>query len=219
MSLDASADAAPSLRRSLPIVGVGVRREPGGSPSPWPGSALYGVMTVLTAWAIGKVTREQIQPAVEAGEVTSGQLWTIFGWVAGVVVINVVGVVDPPHRGRLHDVQRRGRLPARGHPPVPPAARCRGTTGTRRASCCPTRTPTSRRPGTSSRRCPWRIGVIIMLVAGIVQMVLVDPVMAIIGLTVFPALFLANMVFQRAMSPRVARAQQLRAEVSEVAHE
>ena len=66
---------------------------------------------------------------------------------------------------------------------------------------------------------PMAIGVIIMLVAGIVQMVLVDPVMAIIGLTVFPALFLANMVFQRAMSPRVSRAQQLRAEVSEVAHE
>jgi ABC-type multidrug transport system fused ATPase/permease subunit len=58
-----------------------------------------------------------------------------------------------------------------------------------------------------------------MLVAGIVQMVLVDPVMALIGLTVFPALFVANLVFQRAMSPRVSLAQQLRAEVSEVAHE
>jgi ABC-type multidrug transport system fused ATPase/permease subunit len=66
---------------------------------------------------------------------------------------------------------------------------------------------------------PMAIGVVVMLVAGIVQMVLVDPVMAVIGLTVFPLLFLANMVFQRAMSPRIARAQQLRAEVSEVAHE
>jgi ABC-type multidrug transport system fused ATPase/permease subunit len=63
------------------------------------------------------------------------------------------------------------------------------------------------------------LGVLIMLVAGLVQMVLVDPVMAIIGLCTFPALFLANMVFQRFMSPRVTRAQQLRAEVSEVAHE
>ena len=63
------------------------------------------------------------------------------------------------------------------------------------------------------------LGVIIMLVAGVVQMVLVDVVMAVIGLTVFPLLFLANMVFQRHMSPRVTRAQQLRAEVSEVAHE
>ena len=50
-------------------------------------------------------------------------------------------------------------------------------------------------------------------------MLLVDPVLALVGLLVFPALFLANMVFQRAMSPRVTRAQQLRAEVSEVAHE
>jgi ATP-binding cassette subfamily B protein len=66
---------------------------------------------------------------------------------------------------------------------------------------------------------PMALGVLVMLVAGIVQMVLVDPVMAVIGLTVFPALFLANLVFQRSMSPRVSRAQQLRAEVSEVAHE
>ena len=32
-------------------------------------------------------------------------------------------------------------------------------------------------------------------------------------------LFLANVAFQRAMSPKVTRAQQLRADVSEVAHE
>ena len=40
-----------------------------------------------------------------------------------------------------------------------------------------------------------------------------------IGSTVFPMLFVANVAFQRAMSPRVTRAQQLRADVSEVAHE
>ena len=88
-----SVDAAPSLRRSLGIVGVGIRREPRWFALAVAGSALYGVMTVLTAWAIGKVTREQIQPAVQAGTVTADQLWAIFGWVAGVVMVNVVGVV------------------------------------------------------------------------------------------------------------------------------
>jgi ABC-type multidrug transport system fused ATPase/permease subunit len=63
------------------------------------------------------------------------------------------------------------------------------------------------------------VGVIIMLVVGAVEMFLVDPVLAAVGLTVFPALFLANLAFQRRMSPRVTAAQQLRAEVSEVAHE
>ena len=66
---------------------------------------------------------------------------------------------------------------------------------------------------------PMALGVVVMLVFGIVQMVIVDPWLALVGLTVFPMLFLANVAFQRAMSPRVTRAQQLRADVSEVAHE
>ena len=86
-------DAAPSLRRALRIVWVGVRREPRWFAFAVAGSTVYGVMTVLTAWAIGKVTREQVQPAVEAGHATAHQLWATFGWVAGVVCLNVVGVV------------------------------------------------------------------------------------------------------------------------------
>ena len=67
-----SVDAAPSLRRSLGIVGVGIRREPRWFALAVAGSALYGVMTVPTAWAIGKVTREHVPPAV-AGRHVDGR--------------------------------------------------------------------------------------------------------------------------------------------------
>src|SRR5690606_8166759 len=66
---------------------------------------------------------------------------------------------------------------------------------------------------------PMAIGVIVMLVIGGAQMISVDPFLALIGFLVFPGLFAANLVFQRFMSPRITRAQQLRAEVAEVAHE
>ncbi|MDQ6714922.1 MAG: ABC transporter ATP-binding protein/permease, partial [Actinomycetota bacterium] len=66
---------------------------------------------------------------------------------------------------------------------------------------------------------PMAFGVVVMLVFGAVQMFLVDPFLAAIGMTVFPGLLVANLAFQRAMSPKVTRVQQLRAEVSEVAHE
>jgi ATP-binding cassette, subfamily B, bacterial len=66
---------------------------------------------------------------------------------------------------------------------------------------------------------PMALGVIVMLVVATVQMFLVDPVLAAIGMLVFPMLFLANLAFQRRMSPLVTKSQQLRAEVSEVAHE
>ena len=218
MSLDAPADAAPSLKRSLQIVWVGVRREPRWFAFAVAGSALYGVMTVLTAWAIGKVTREQVQPAVAAGHATAAQLWTIFGWIAGVVVINVVGVVirriaagytmyNVAAGFRRQVTRQYLRLPLAWHHRHPSGQLLSNANADVEATW------------NVFAPLPMAIGVVIMLVAGIVQMVLVDPVMAIIGLTVFPALFLANMVFQRAMSPRVSRAQQLRAEVSEVAHE
>ncbi len=213
-----SVDAAPSLRRSLGIVAVGIRRQPRWFALAVAGSALYGVMTVLTAAAIGKVTREQIQPAVAAGSVSHGQLLAIFGWVAGVVLLNVVGVVIRRiaagftmynvAAGYRREVTRQYlRLPLSWHHRHPSGQLLSNANADVEATW------------NVFAPLPMALGVIIMLVAGVVQMVLVDPVMAIIGLTVFPALFLANLVFQRAMSPRVSRAQQLRAEVSEVAHE
>ncbi|MDU0315750.1 ABC transporter ATP-binding protein [Phycicoccus sp. M110.8] len=211
-------DAAPSLRRALRIVGVGVRREPRWFAFAVAGSTLYGVMTVLTAWAIGKVTREQVQPAVEAGHATAHQLWATFGWVAGVVCLNVVGVVirriaagytmyNVAAQFRREVTRQYLRLPLSWHHRHPSGQLLSNANADVEATW------------NVFAPLPMALGVIVMLIAGIVQMVLVDPVMAIIGLTVFPALFLANMVFQRAMSPRIARAQQLRAEVSEVAHE
>ncbi|MDR6865167.1 ABC transporter ATP-binding protein [Phycicoccus sp. 3266] len=211
-------DAAPSLRRALRIVWVGVRREPRWFAFAVAGSTVYGVMTVLTAWAIGKVTREQVQPAVEAGHATAHQLWATFGWVAGVVCLNVVGVVirriaagytmyNVAAQFRREVTRQYLRLPLSWHHRHPSGQLLSNANADVEATW------------NVFAPLPMALGVIVMLIAGIVQMVLVDPVMAIIGLTVFPALFLANMVFQRAMSPRIARAQQLRAEVSEVAHE
>lgn len=213
-----SAAAAPTLRRSLAIVGIGVRRQPWWFALAVVGSALYGVMTVGTAWVIGRVTHEYVAPAVQAGHATTSQLLAIGGWVAAVVVLNMVGVVTRRIAAGLTmynvgaDFRRQVtrqylRLPLSWHHRHPSGQLLSNANADVEATW------------NVFAPLPMALGVIIMLVAGVVQMVLVDSVMAVIGLTVFPALFLANMVFQRHMSPRVTRAQQLRAEVSEVAHE
>ncbi len=61
-----------------------------------------------------------------------------------------------------------------------------GTSGTPPASCSPTPTPTSRPPGRRSRRCRWRSGTVAMMVIAVVQMLLTDLVLALVGLLVFP---------------------------------
>ena len=59
--------------------------------------------------------------------------------------------------------------------------------------------------------------IIIFITGG--AMVATDPLLALIGFVVFPLVFVINALYSQVMSPRQQRAQQLRAEVSEIAHE
>lgn len=213
-----STAAVPTLRRSFGIISIGVRRQPWWFALAVAGSALYGVMTVGTAWVIGKVTHDYVTPAVKAGEATTEQLLAIAGWMAGVVLLNVIGVIirriaagvtmyNVGADFRRQVTRQYLRLPLSWHHRHPSGQLLSNANADVEATW------------NVFAPLPMALGVVIMLVAGVVQMLAVDSVMALIGLLVFPALFLANMVFQRHMSPRVTRAQQLRADVSEVAHE
>jgi len=182
------------------------------------GSALYGVMTVATATVIGKVIREIVGPAIAARQVTTGQLWHAGLLLSAVVLLSVVGVVVRRIAAgitfnNLCALYRRRvtrqylRLPLSWHHRHPSGQLLSNANADVEATW------------QVFNPMPMALGVIIMLIVATVQMFLVDPVLAAIGLLVFPMLFVANLAFQRRMSPRVTRSQQLRAEVSEVAHE
>ena len=66
---------------------------------------------------------------------------------------------------------------------------------------------------------PMAVGTVAMMVIAVVQMLFTDLVLAVVGLLVFPLVILTNIVYQRWQSPLMTRAQALRAELSEVAHE
>jgi ABC-type multidrug transport system fused ATPase/permease subunit len=66
---------------------------------------------------------------------------------------------------------------------------------------------------------PMAVGVIAMLLVAVVAMLSADVVLTLVGLVVFPLLFLINVGYQRLLSPRVTRSQELRATTSAVAHE
>jgi len=54
---------------------------------------------------------------------------------------------------------------------------------------------------------PMAVGVLVMLAVAVVSMVLTDPALAAVGLFVFPAILLVNLVYQRHLSPLATRAQ------------
>ncbi|MDV3221677.1 ABC transporter ATP-binding protein [Intrasporangium sp.] len=216
------ATATPSprstLREGLSVVRRGIKGQPRWFTLAVLGATVYGVMTGLMAWAIGWVVDEAVAPAIEAGRVTASQLWFIGGVLAAVTVVNVLGVIGRRLAGGIamynlgaqyrREVTRQYlRLPLSWHHRHPSGQLLSNANADVEATW------------NIFAPLPMAIGVVVMLVFGIVQMVVVDPFLAIVGLTVFPMLLLANLAFQRAMSPRVTRAQQLRADVSEVAHE
>ncbi|GAA2022724.1 ABC transporter ATP-binding protein [Terrabacter terrae] len=207
-----------TLREGLAVIGRGIKGQPRWFALAVLGSVVYGVMTSLTAAAIGFVVKRAVAPAIEARHVTASQLWFIGGVMAAVVLTTIVGVIGRRIAGgvamyNLGAMYRRKvtrqylRLPLSWHHQHPSGQLLSNANADVEATW------------NIFAPLPMALGVVVMLVFGIVQMVVVDPWLAVVGLTVFPMLFLANVAFQRAMSPRVTRAQQLRADVSEVAHE
>lgn len=66
---------------------------------------------------------------------------------------------------------------------------------------------------------PFALGVCVMIVIAAVALLSIDVWLAAAALVVLPLAVLVNLVFQKYMSPAITRAQQLRAEVADVAHE
>lgn len=209
---------ASTLRRGLGILARGIREQKRWFALSVVGSAVYGVMTGGTAWVIGRVVEDTIAPAVAARSVTTAQLTHAALLLVAVVLLNVVGVIVRRVAAgivvfNLGAIYRRRvtrqylRLPLAWHHRHP-SGQLLSNANSDVESAWNVFNPL-----------PMAIGVVVMLVFAGVQMLVVDVFLAVVGFTVFPLLFLANVAFQRRMSPKATRAQQLRAEVSEVAHE
>lgn len=212
------AESQASLRRAVGIVATGVRRQPRTFAVSVVGSALYGAMTAATAWAVGWATEHHVAPSVAAGQVTLGSVLAVLGAVGGVVLATTVGVLLRRIGGAMtmfgaaaHDrravTRQYLRLPLSWHHRHP-SGQLLSNANTDVESTWFVFMPL-----------PMALGVVVMLVVGIAQMLLVDVVMAVVGGLVLPMLMIVNAVYQRRMAPLASAAQQLRAEVSEVAHE
>ncbi len=207
-----------TLRRGLYVLGQGIRRAPLVFTAAVVGSVLYGVMTAGTAWALGRVTREVIAPALRERRLDGSQLAGGAGLMALVALLLTVGVVSRRvgagytmfNLGALYRrrvTRQYLRLPLSWHGQHPTGQLLSNANADVEATW------------QVFAPLPMAIGVVVMLAVAAVSMLLADPVLALIGFCVFPLVFVVNVVFQRYMSPRVTRAQQLRAEVSDVAHE
>jgi ATP-binding cassette subfamily B protein len=200
------------------LLGVAIRTEPRVFAAAVSGSAVYGIMTVGAAWAVGWATDHAILPAFRAGKVPVGATWTAGLLILGVALAKVMGIIG---RRLLAGVMqfrlqsRYRRAVSERYLQLPLSWHRRHPTGQLLSNAGSDVDMTWQ----FIAPLPMSLGVLIMMVAALVSMVLTDPVLAIIGFLLFPAIIVLNTVYQRYASPRLAAAQEMRAGVAEIAHE
>ncbi|MDQ6897752.1 MAG: ABC transporter transmembrane domain-containing protein, partial [Actinomycetota bacterium] len=191
-----------TLRAGFRVIGRGMSEQRRWVGTAIFGSTIYGILTGGTAWVIGRVVHDTVAPAIAARSVTVAQLTGAGLLLAAVVVGNVLGIVlrrlaagvavynlGASYRRRV--TRQYLRLPLAWHHRHP-SGQLLSNANSDVESMWNVFQPL-----------PMAFGVVVMLVFGAVQMFLVDPFLAAIGMTVFPALFVVNLAFQRIMSPKV----------------
>lgn len=182
------------------------------------GSLLFAAMTVLSSYVVGWITDSLLIPAARNGEVVATTLAGAAAAVIGVSLLRAVGITGRrmgayyatyrlQYRDRIDVTNRYLELPIEWHR--------RHSTGQLLANV----NEDVEAASFVAAPLPMAFGVVVMLVTTAVLLVVTDPFLALIGFSVLPALMFVNYSYQRRMRAVAARAQRLRAEVADIAHE
>ncbi|HWI43020.1 MAG TPA: ABC transporter ATP-binding protein [Nocardioides sp.] len=207
-----------TTRAGFAVLGVAIKREPWIFALSTIGSLLFGALTVADAWVLGWATDHVVLPSFETGEVAPGLLWAVLGLFVGVAILRAVGIVARrlgagvmQYRMQAHTRRAVTRqylsLPMSWHQKHPTGELLSNANSDVEAAWGPI------------APLPMAVGTVAMMVIAVVQMLVADLVLALVGLLVFPLVIATNVVYQRLAQGWATRAQQLRAELSEIAHE
>ncbi|MFN8195022.1 MAG: ABC transporter ATP-binding protein [Nocardioidaceae bacterium] len=218
MTQTAPARGGSTTRAGFAVLWVAIKREPWIFAASTLGSVLFGALTVADAWVLGWATDHAVLPAFRDGEIRSSLLWAVLGLFVGVALLRAVGIVARrlgagvmQYRMQAHDRRAVTRqylsLPLEWHQRHPTGQLLSNANSDVEAAWGPI------------APLPMAVGTVAMMLIAVGQMLAADLVMALVGLLIFPLVISANLVYQRLASPLMTRAQGLRGEVSEIAHE
>lgn len=204
-------------RRSAVLIGRGLRTEPVVYFWAIGASALFGGLTVAISQVLGRVTDTIVVPALD-GSSPAGRAW-IGGLVLAAVGLGLalsvaarriyagIGLSNLQAHHRRAVTRRYLELPMSWHR-AHPTGQLLSNVSSDVEAATGVFTPL-----------PFALGVCVMIVIAAVALLSIDVWLAAAALVVLPLAVLVNLVFQKYMSPAITRAQQLRAEVADVAHE
>jgi ABC-type multidrug transport system fused ATPase/permease subunit len=182
------------------------------------GTVLFAAMTIISSYVVGWITDDVLIPSVAAGEVKAATLAGAALAVLGValgrgagITLRRFGAYAAQYRLQARDrtdvTNRYLRLPIEWHRRHPTGQLLANVNEDVEAASF------------IAAPLPMAFGVVIMLIVTATLLILTDPFLAVVGFLVGPAIMVVNFFYQRRMRAVAARAQRLRAEVAEIAHE
>ncbi|GIG21044.1 multidrug ABC transporter ATP-binding protein [Cellulomonas chitinilytica] len=207
-----------AVRRAVTLMARGMRAHPGTYGLAIGTSAVFGAVTVGVSRVLGAVTDRVVVPALAGDAEARGDIWVAglaLVLVALTLSLSVAGrrvfagkgyaMIQADHREAV--TRQYLRLPMSWHRRHPTGQLLSNASADVEAAT------------SIFNPLPFALGVVVMLAVAAVALFRTDVWLALAALVVLPLAIVANVVFQRHMSPAVGKAQQLRAEVADVAHE
>ena len=206
------------MLRGLGVLWQAVKEEPRIFAISTVGSALFALTTIGQAYVFGAITSRVLVPSIEDGDVRTSALVLSFLAVMLIAVAKVVGIIarrlgagimqyrlQASYRRRI--TRRYLELPLAWHSDHSTGELLSNANSDVEATWYPI------------APFPFAVGVIVMLITTLGLLFVTDPVLALVGSVVFPAIAVLTVLYAQRMSPLMTQAQQLRGKVSGLAHE
>lgn len=204
--------------QGLRVLGMAIRRRPRPFAASIVGALLYGGTTVGASVVLGVVTDRVVLPAFAEGRVRAGALAAAASGIVVVAIAKAVGIVlrrvgasrmqfllHADHRRLV--TRRYLELPVEWHRSHPTGSLLANANEDVEATFGPI------------APLPMSVGVLTMLVVAAIVLLAADPVLALVGLALGPAIGLLTSRYNRRYRGPARRAQAMRGELAGVAHE
>jgi ABC-type multidrug transport system fused ATPase/permease subunit len=208
------------LRRGGALLWESARTHPRPFTTAVAGSALYAVMAVGGTVAVGRLTDDVVIPAFDSPDerVPGGTIAIASGAIVAIALLRMLGVVLRRYFGHMNTwrMQRTWFLRVvHTYLSVPLSFFGRHPTGELLAHA----DADIERAVNVLHPLPFAVGLVVLIATSLVSLALVDPVLMLVALALFPALALLNRIYTRRIEQPATVTQERIGDVSTVAHE
>ncbi len=218
MDEEGTPEETGSLRRGARVLGRYIRTHPFPFGVAVFGSSVFASMAVAGAVVLGRITDKVFRPAVSSHHASSSTVWWTAAAVVIVAALRSAGVMTRRYFAAL--TTRRMQVTLRRqiseqYLRVPLTYHREMSTGELIAHA-----DTDVEVAVEVLNpLPFSMGLVLLVVFSVVALIVADPILAVVGFTVFPGLGVLNRFYTRRVEGPAERVQERVSDVSTIAHE